>query len=174
MIKERLVFKITRGIFTTDRKNKVAVNEVFIVGRPTKIVIVAGGAYLFILGTSGDVPEAVASVAVIFTVLGIALVFLAIFIQLLINMRYISKVFKAGSFPEEVSVTEGGVYITGTGSKEKFLPFSAVGTVEEQKEYFKISLLSGSIPEIFIFKKDFGQGEPEAFKNYISAKRSEI
>lgn len=173
MIKERLVFKITRGIFTTERKNKVAGNEVFIVGRPTKIVLVAGGAYLFFLGTSGDVPEAVVSAAVIFTVLGIALVLVAIFIQLLINMRYISKAAGVGAFPEEVSVTEGGVYITGTGSNEKFLPFSAVGRVEEQKEYFKLNLSSGGIPEVFIFKKDFGQGEPEAFKNYISVKRSE-
>ena len=144
-----------------------------------------GGAWIFYHGTSGDVPDSVKNMAVLFTVVGILLMLLAIFLQKLIEIRYFSKALKSGWFPAGVSVGKGGVFVrrrktkkdaenTGVTSvnEEKFFAYAEIGDIEEVGEYYyKVCFLRNDAPGVFLFKKDFGEGDPEAFKAFIDSKR---
>jgi len=169
MRKDRIVFKIESSPLTYERRRSITSQEVIKVGRPLRIVLVAGGAYLFFLGTDGSAPSSISYVATIFTVIGIVAVLLAIFIQMLADMFYFAKAARKGSFPAEVTIGEGGLYIN-TKSAEKHIPFSQAGRVEEQEKYFKIPLRTGKFLEIFLFKEDFKKGDPEDFTAYLRSK----
>ena len=169
MRKDRIVFNIECKPLVFERKRSISTQEVIKVGRPFRIVLVAGGAYLFFLGTDGTAPASISYVATFFTVFGIAAVLLAIFIQMLADMFYFAKAARKGSFPEEVTVGEGGLYIK-TKTAEKHIPFSGVGQIEEQEKYFKIPLRAEKILEIFLFKEDFEKGDPEDFEAYLRSK----
>ena len=172
MRNERLVYKIERRELSPDRKNLIAKKEAIKIGSPLKIVLVAGGAYLFFLGIDG-VPPGMEYMAIVFACLGIAAVLVAIFIQWFFNTRYISKASKVGAFPEEVAISEGGFHIREAVKKagEKIIPFSRIGNVFEEEEYFRVILLDGSVSDIFLFKEDFREGDPEAFKDYLDSKK---
>ena len=168
MRNERLVYKIERRELSTERKTLIAKKEAIKIGSPLKIVLVAGGAYLFFLGVD-RAPPGMEYMAIVFTCMGIAAILVAIFIQWFFNTQYISKAKKAGAFPNEVSVSEGGLHIEGTG--EKIIPFSRIGNVIEEEQYFKVTFFDGSVSDIFLFKEDFREGDPEAFKNYLDSKK---
>ena len=166
MKKERLIFKIVNKDLTSERKKRIAKFEVFDIGRPPRVIIAAGGAYMFLYGTGGDIPESVVPVAFIFAVVGILAVLLAIFLPGIIEASYFAKTRKQGSFPSEVLIRIGGIYID-----EIFAAFSAVRKIEDRSDFFKVYLVS-PIPCFFLFKEDFELGQPEAFIDFLLSKRS--
>ena len=167
MRKDRLVFKIEKRGLSPERKKLLAKKEAIRIGSPLKIVLVAGGAYLFFLGVD-RAPPGMEYMAIIYTCLGIAAILVAIFIQWFFNTLYIAKASKAGSFPDEVFVSEGGFHING--ATEKIIPFSGIGSVIDEEEYFKVFLRGNSNSNVFLFKEDFREGDPEAFENYFLSK----
>jgi hypothetical protein len=194
MIKDRTVFKIVCGGLTPARRSLLAQREVVAIGRPIRIALAAGGAYMFYYGTSGDAPPSVAAIANIFAVVGIAAALLAIFSHKLAELSFFSKTQRKGCFPAEVLVGEGGVSVmrtdtAGFGSRskaggeamneavsnrgERIYAFSAIGNIEETDEYFKAGLVNDAVPCVYLFKEDFEQGAPEAFLSYLDSKKSE-
>jgi hypothetical protein len=169
MRKERLVFKIDCKELTPERKKILAADEVMVVGRPLRIILAAGGVYMFFHGTSGEAALQQQYIAGTFTMFGIAAVLFAIFAQKLIEANYFAKARRSRCFPEGVSVAEGGVYIR-RADKESYVSFSGVNTIEEKNDYFKIRFLQGDTASIFLFKNDFELGEPEAFVDYFLSK----
>ena len=166
---DRIVFKIECKPLTPIRKRQVSLQDAPRIGRPLRIVLVAGGAYLFFLGTDGSAPSEMAGVAVFFSVFGVAAVLMAIFIQLIVNMFFFAKATRKNSFPAEATVGEGGLYIN-TKSAEKHIPFSQIGRIEEQEDYFKIPIRGENPGEVFLFKEDFEKGDPEGFNDYFRSK----
>jgi len=162
-----MIFEIECGPLTPGRRALLAPNEVAVVGRPLRLVLAAGGAYIFYYGTSPDVPVMVQSAANLFIIVGVAAILLAIFAQKLVETRYFSKALKEGCFPASVSVGQGGIYVRRAA--ESFFSFAEIGNIEEQAAYFKISLPSEGASGIYIFKEDFEQGEPEAFLSFIES-----
>jgi hypothetical protein len=190
------------GALTAERRRALASREVMVVGRPLRIILAAGGAYMFYYGTSGDEPLGLEPAANLFAAVGIAGVLLAIFLQKIVEVSYFTKALRAGCFPREVSVGEGGLYIVrmaaqdttsargetgaqgarsarGAAGKnavtsvnaERYVAFSEIGAIEDNEVYFKVHMRQSALPVIFIFKEDFGQGEPEAFIPFISSKQ---
>ena len=178
MRKERLVFKIDCKELTPERQKILAADEVIVVGRPLRIILAAGGVYMFFHGTSGEAALQQQYIASTFTVFGIVAVLFAIFAQKLMEENFFMKAKRSGSFPKGVSVAEGGVYIRKAAKKaenaetekESYISFSGVNTIEEKKDYFKMRFLQGDIQSIFLFKKDFELGDPEAFVDYFLSK----
>ena|GEM_PF-3416617 len=191
---DRVAFRIVCEAPARERKEILSRQEVKTIGRPLRLVTAVGGAYLFYYGTNGEATAQIQYIANIFAIIGIAAVILAIFSQKLSEIRYFSKAAKEGSFPAEVSVGEGGIYIRragradrpgkkskaggsgsdGAGGSETYVPFSGIGDIDEQEEYFKVPLRACDIPGVFLFKKDFGQGEPEAFVDFVLSKQSAL
>ena len=169
MRKDRIEFKIECKPLTPKRKKQISIREVPRIGRPIRVVFACGGVYLFFLGTDGSAPSSIAFVATLFAVVGIVAVLLAIFIQEIADMFYFSKAINKGSFPAGVIAGKGGLYIN-TKSSERHIPFSGTGKVKEQEEYFKIPILTGDPSEVFLFKEDFEEGDPEAFLDYLRSK----
>ena len=173
-------FDITCGLLTPERRRLINENEVPVFSKPSRAVMAVGGAWIFYHGTSGDVPESVRNMAVLFTIVGILLMLLAIFLQKLIEIRYYSKAFKKGWFPAGVSVGKGGVFVRRRETEktdvtsvnaEKFFAYAEVGSIEDFKDYFKVNFLRADSPGVFLFKKDFGEGDPEALIAFIDSKR---
>ena len=173
-------YEITCKELTPERKRILAEREVVTVSKPLRGVIAVGGAWIFYYGTSFDVPVAVQGIAHIFTAIGIAVILLAIFSQKLLEIRYFHNSAKKGSFPASVSVGKGGVFVKRRDTKktnsasgvtsvnaERFFAFPEVGDVEDYGSYFKMNL-KGKAAGIFLFKEDFGKGDPEAFVDYIT------
>ena len=195
-----MTFEIKCKELTPERRQALAPHEVAVIGRPIRLVLAAGGAYIFYYGTNGEAPPGFQSAAVAFSFVGIAAVLVAIFIQKLVDIRYFAKALKEGCFPAGVSVGEGGVYIrradrAGTAGEGKagayvaegaegvesvnavrFYAFAEIGRIEEYGEesrgYFKMSLPGGGgAPGVFLFKEDFVNGDAEAFMTFIDSKR---
>jgi len=173
-------FEIKCDELTKERKRALVKNEVVAINKPLRAVIAVGGVWIFYYGTDVNVPSAVQSVGVVFAVIGIVAIVFAIFGQKFMEMSYFSKSAKRGCFPAEVSVGKGGMFVRrrdpkkGAGSTgvtsvsaERFFAFPEIGGIEDYGEYFKIKL-SGGAAALFLFKKDFGKGDPEAFKSYMS------
>ena len=148
--------------------------------KPLRGVIAVGGVWIFYYGTSFDVPEGVKGVAFVFAAIGIAAVLYAIFSQKISETLFFYKAAKRGSFPAGVSAGKGGLFIRrakAKGSKEtpgvtsvnaeRFFAFAEIKGIEDHGDYYKI-ILPGEITGVFIFKEDFGKGDPEAFKDFIS------
>ena len=187
------MYEIQCKELTPERRRLLAPREVASIGRPIRIILGAGGVYLFYYGTNGQAPAAFQNAAIAFSIIGIAAVLLAIFSQKLVDTRFFAKALKKGCFPSGASAGEGGVFVrraVGAGSSgagaegsgvgaegvtsvnaERFFAYAEVGRVEEFDEYFKMSLLSGEAPGVFLFKEDFTKGDPEAFLAYIDSKR---
>ena len=178
------MFKIVCKELTPARKRILAEREVPIFGKPLRAVIAVGGAWIFFYGTSFDVPTMVQGAAYIFTAVGIAAVLFAIFAQKLIEINWFAKAARKGCFPAEVSVGEGGVFVRRREKKgasgtpgvtsvnaERFFVFAEVGRIEDYGDCFKINLSGGSA-YVYLFKEDFGKGDPEAFKSFIASKKA--
>jgi len=175
------MFEIICKELTSDRRKIIAAQEVAAVGKPLRGVMAVGGVWIFFYATDTGIPESVQSFAVVFTIVGLIMVLFAIFSQKLVEMSYFFRETRRGCFPESVSVKKGGVYVrrreidepienAGVTSvnAEKFFAYPEVGGVEDFGDYFKLRLLRGGTPGVFLFKKDFGKGDPEAFEEYIS------
>jgi hypothetical protein len=191
MRKDRTVFKIVCGGITPARRSLLAPREVVAIGRPSRIALAAGGAYMFYYGTNGDVPPSVTAIANIFAVVGIAAALLAIFSHKLAELSFFSKARRRGCFPAEVLVGEGGVSVSSRGEGgvsvssrgevgvsvsnhgERIYAFSSIGNIEETDEYFKVGFANDDVPCVYLFKEDFEQGAPEAFVSYLYSKKSE-
>ena len=189
-------FEIKCRELTPERRKILAPFVEAVIGRPLRLVIAVGGAWLFYYGTSFNVPAGVQAVAIIFAVAGIAAILFAIFSQKLAEMRFFANAQKNGCFPEEVSVGKGGMFVrrrsvSGTKSAtspkdargnagvtsvnaERFFSFSEIGKIREYDDYFKIGLPYGDADCVYIFKEDFEQGEPEAFIQFIVSKKSAV
>ena len=111
-----MTFEILCKELSPQRRQVLAPHEVAVVGRPIRLVLAVGGAYIFYYGTNGEAPAGFQSAAAAFSIVGIAAVLVAIFIQKLVEIRYFSKALKEGCFPAGVSVGEGGVYIRRAGN----------------------------------------------------------
>ena len=179
---KKLKFEIICKELTPERKRLLAEREVLTFSKPLRAVMAAGGVWIFYYGTSFDVPVLVQGVAYVFAAIGLAAVVMAIFSQKLMEMSYFYKTNKKGCFPASVSIGEGGVFVkrrepkkkTGTPgvtsvNAERFFAFPEVGEIEDYGDYFKMNL-SGGTPGVFLFKEDFGKGDPEAFKVFISSR----
>jgi len=179
-------FEIECKELTAERKKILAEKEVPPFSKASRAVMAVGGAWIFYHGTRGDVPQSVQNMAVLFTVIGIATILLAIFMQKLIEIKYFSKATKNGWFPASVSIGKGGVFVRRRNTKkesekpgitsvnaEKFFAYAEVGDVEEESNYFKLNFLRTDAPGVFLFKKDFGEGNPEAFIAYINSKKDD-
>jgi len=155
--------------------------EVVVINKPMRAVIAVGGVWIFYYGTDYNIPDSVQPIAVIFAVIGIAAVLLAIFSQKLLEMRFFSKASKYGCFPAEVSIGEGGVFVRRRDTKkeagtpgvtsvnaERFFAFAEVGKIEDYGNYYKLNLLREGASCVFLFKEDFGKGDPEAFKTFMA------
>ena len=179
------MYKIECKPLTVDRKNQIASLEIPPLGRPLRIILAAGGAYIFYYGTSIGVPDAVKGIAVLFAAIGIAAVLLAIFSQKLIEIRYFIKLFKEGRFPSEVKAGEGGIALTyktidkntsESVEKERYFFYSQTGKTEDHGKFFKLWLTPDSADGkdggffVYIFKEDF-EGSPEAFLLFIESKK---
>ena len=177
------MFEIRCKELTKERKKILAEREVMKVSKPMRGVMAAGGVWIFYYGTDANIPASVQVFATVFAIVGLTLVILAIFAQILVEMNYFSKSTKIGCFPAEVSVGKGGVFvkrritkkdseIKGVTSvnKEQFYAYAEVGKAEEYEYYFKLNLLREGTPSVFLFKEDFGKGDPEAFKLFINTK----
>ena len=180
-------FEIICKELTRDRKTILAAKEVIAFSKPLRAVIAVGGAWIFYYGTSGDEPESVQYMAVVFAAVGIAAILIAIFMQKIREDGYFSKAAKEGCFPASVAVGEGGVFVRrGSGKKpketlgvtsvnaERFFAFAEVGRLEDYEYYFKLNFTGGDIPAIFLFKEDFGEKTPEAFKTFIASKKAAL
>ncbi|MDR3364667.1 MAG: hypothetical protein LBS91_06970 [Clostridiales Family XIII bacterium] len=168
------MFEIVCKELTPARKKELAGNEVSPIGKPFRLVLAVGGAYLFYYGTSGEAPSGFQSAATAFVVIGIAAVLLAIFSQKIIEGRYFAKATKAGCFPVGVTADDAGVAISHAGNvgTHRTFSFSEIGKVEEVGTYFRLGLLRGEAPGVFLYKEDFAQGEPEAFASFIASKKA--
>ena len=166
---------------TAERKRLIAEQEVVVINKVVRGIMAVGGAWIFIYATGFDIPAAVKHIAVVFAAVGIAILMLAVFAQRLTEASYFSKAAKKGCFPASVLAGEGGVFIRRAPTKkdaetpgvtsvnaETFYAYSEVGPVEENKHYFKLNLKRAGAQGVFLFKKDFGKGDPEAFKAFIS------
>ena len=175
------MFEIICKELTPDRRKIIAAQEVAAVGKPLRGVMAVGGVWIFFYATDTGIPESVQSFAVVFAIVGLVMVLFAIFSQKLVEMRYFFRETRRGCFPASVSVKKGGVYVrrretnepeekTGVTSvnAERFFAYPEVGVVEDYDRYFKLRLLSGGTPGVFLFKEDFAKGDPEAFEDYIS------
>ena len=171
--KDKQMFKIKCSPLTPARKKLLHTDDAVSINRPLRIVLAVGGAYIFYYGTKPDVPVMFQTVANIFVVIGIAAVLLAIFSQKLIEIRYFSYTLKKGCFPLSVSIGEGGMFIERGANAERFVAFAQIGRLEEKEAYFKISLLYGDEPGIYIFKEDFEQGDPDDFASFIASKKAQ-
>ena len=173
-------FEIKCDVLTKERKRVLAKNEIAAINKPMRAVIAIGGVWIFYYGTDADVPAEVQSVGAVFAVIGIAAIIFAVFAQLFKEMGFFYKCTKKGCFPAEVSVGKGGMFVRRGDPKkgadaagvtsvnaERFFAFPEIEGVEDYGEYFKI-IMSGGASALFLFKKDFGKGDPEAFKSYIS------
>jgi len=178
-------FEITCKVLTPERRRVVGQREVAYIGKPLRAVIAVGGAWIFFYGTGFDIPAAVQYAANIFTAVGIAAVLYGIFSHKLADIKYFSKALKKGCFPGGVSAGEGGVFVrrrdrtaaeekTGVTSvnAEKFFAFAEIGKIDNYGEYYKVHLLRGEPPHIFLFKEDFGKGDPEVFKDFILSRKN--
>ena len=179
------MFEIICKELTPERRKTIAPREVAPIGKPIRIILAAGGVYLFYYGTNGEAPPAFQTAANAFVAIGVAAILLVIFSPKLVEMRFFAKARKEGCFPTGVSVGEGGMFVRyaekpdETGAKdvtsvnaERFFTFAEIGKLEDSGEYYKMSLLSGRAPGVFLYKKDFVKGDPEAFAAFIESKRS--
>jgi len=175
------MFEIICTELTAERKRLIAEQEVIVINKVVRGIMAVGGAWIFIYATGFDIPAAVKHIAVVFAAVGIVILMLAIFAQRLTEASYFSKAAKKGFFPASVLVGEGGVFVRRAPAKkdaetpgvtsvnaETFFAYAEVGPVEENKHYFKLNLNRAGAQGVFLFKKDFGKGDPEAFKAYIS------
>jgi len=204
-------FEITCGELTPERKRAIAPREVVSIGKPLRLVIAIGGAWLFYYGTDFDAPAAMRAAATAFTVIGVAAILFAIFVHKFAEIRFFAKARKIGCFPESVSVGKGGMFVRrvdaasasagrkasanasggGNSSKatggafadsatavsvnaERFYAYAEIGKIKEYEGHFKINLLYGEAPCLYIFKEDFEHGEPEAFVSFILSKQSAL
>jgi len=178
------MFEIVCKELTPARKRILAEREVPIFGKPLRAVVAVGGVWIFYYGTSFDVPAIVQGIAFIFTVVGIAAVLFAIFAQKLMEMNFFARAAKKGCFPAGVSVGEGGVFVRRREKKgasephgvtsvnaERFFAFAEVREIEDYGDCFKMNLSGGAVA-IYLFKEDFGKGDPEAFKSFIASKKA--
>ena len=166
---------------TPERRKILATREAASFGKPLRLVLAAGGAYIFYYGTKGEAPVAFQGMANLFAAVGIAAVLFAVFSQKLAEMHYFAKAAKKGCFPESVSVGEGGVFIrrrsagkaSGIASvnAERFYAFAEIGEVEDLGDYIKLNLIHGNTSGIVIFKEDFGKENPEAFNTVIASRK---
>ena len=173
------MFEIICKELTPERKRILAEKEVVSINKPLRTVIAVGGAWIFYYGT-GDAPASMQKMSIVFTVIGIAAVLFAIFSQKILETGYFTKASKKGWFPGEASVGEGGVFIRRRDTKktseapgvtsvnaEKFYAYTEVGKVADFGDYFKIELLREKASGVFLFKEDFGKGDPETLKDFI-------
>jgi len=180
------MFEIECKELTPGRKRVIAEWEVVPFNKPLRAVIAVGGAWIFFYGTSFDVPTMVQSVAFLFAAVGIAAVLFAIFVQKLIEMNFFSKAAKKGFFPAGVTVGEGGVFVRRREKKGaentsgvtsvnavKFYAFAEVGKINDYGDCFKLNLAGGTAGA-FLFKEDFGKGDPEAFGSFIASKKAAV
>lgn len=171
------MFEIVCSELTPECKKDIAGREVAVLGKPLRMVLAAGGAYLVYYGTAGSAPFMFKSAAAGFAVVGIAAFLLAIFAQKLVELRYFAKQRKAGCFPAGASAGEGGLFVRWESAKsklpgERFFSYSELGKIEDAGSYFKISLLSGAAPGVFLCKADFVQGDPEDFPAFVASKKA--
>ena len=184
------MFEIICKELSPERRKLIASREVSSIGKPLRIVLAVGGAWLFYYGTDGEASVVFVMAANAFMAVGIAAVLIAIFSHKLVELSYFAKTKRAGCFPSSVSVGNGGVFIrratgavgaTGSGQSaqpgviranaERFCAYAEIGEVEDQEDYFKLNLLSGDGPGVFLFKEDFEQGEPEAFISFFKSRK---
>jgi len=181
------MFEIICKELTSSRKNILSDLEVITFSKPMRGVMGVGGVWIFYSATSLDLPLGVKGIAGVFAAAGIAAVLMAIFAQKLIEISYFSKAAKKGCFPASVSVGEGGVFIRRRDTKkeakktevtsvnaERFFAYAEVGKIEEYNDYFKMNFLRADTAGVFLFKEDFGKGDPEAFKMYINSKKAAL
>jgi len=175
------MFEIICKELTSLRKNMIAEHEVITFSKPMRGVMGAGGVWIFYSATSFDIPVGVQGIAIIFAIAGIVAVLMAIFIQFFIEVSFFSKAAKRGCFPASASIGKGGVFIRCVEKKkgtsgvesvnaEKFFAYAEVGKAEEYSEFFKLNLKRSDLDAVYLFKEDFGKGDPEAFKVYINTK----
>jgi len=169
-------FEITCGELTPERKRVIAPREVVSIGKPLRLVIAIGGAWLFYYGTDFDAPAAMRAAATAFTVIGVAAILFAIFVHKFAEIRFFAKARKIGCFPESVSVGKGGMFVrrADAANAERFYAYAEIGKIKEYEGHFKINLLYGEAPCLYIFKEDFEHGEPEAFVSFILSKQSAL
>jgi len=205
-------FEITCGELTPERKRAIAPLEVVSIGKPLRLVIAIGGAWLFYYGTDFNVPDATRGAAIAFTAIGVAAILFAIFVHKFAEIRFFAKARKTGCFPVGVSVGKGGMFVrradaaNASGKRrgaasasvkrrsaanvsgsagddsatavsvnaERFYAYAEIGKIKEYEGHFKINLLYGEAPCLYIFKEDFEHGEPEAFVSFILSKQSAL
>jgi len=164
------MFEIQCKILTPDRKRIIAEHEVVSINKPLRAVIAVGGVWIFYYGTSGEEPESVRYMAVVFAAIGLAAVLFAIFSQKLIETNYFRKAAKQGWFPESLKAGKGGIFV----DEKRFFSYAEVGGVADYGDCYKIIFLRPGAPGVFIFKEDFGKGDPEAFKSFITEKKAAL
>ena len=178
-------FDIVCKVLTPVRRRIIGEREIAYISKPLRAVIAVGGVWIFFYGTDFGVPEAVQYVANIFSVIGIAAVLYAVFSHKLSDISYFSKAIKKGCFPGGMTAGEGGVFVRRRETKEtqeksgvtsvnaeKFYAFAEIGKVSDFGDYFKVNLKRGDPEHIFLFKEDFGTGDPEVFKDFILSRRN--
>ena len=181
------MYKIVCKLLTPERKKIIASLDVVAIGKPLRMVLAVGGAYIFYYGTNPNTPETVQGAAVLFSVVGIAMVLFAIFSQILKEMKYFAGAKKEGCFPDEVKAGKGGISIIykktdrkikEQAEKEQYYFYPQVENIEEHEKFLKLCLSgdenrkSGLSHFVYIFKEDFEKGNPEAFISFINTKKS--